>query len=63
MLRVLRLSLLVVLFFWILGFVVAAGRPETGGIEDLVLIGVTAGLFALSGPVRLIGRAGAQRLP
>jgi RsiW-degrading membrane proteinase PrsW (M82 family) len=50
-----RLALLVVLFFWILGFIVAAGRPETGPIEDVVLIALIGGLFALAVPVRRIG--------
>jgi RsiW-degrading membrane proteinase PrsW (M82 family) len=51
------LALLVVLVFWILGFVVAAGRPETGPFEDVVLIALIGGLFALAVPVRRIGTA------
>jgi hypothetical protein len=54
-LRLLRLALLVVLFFWILGLVIAIGRPETGLIEDGVLVGVVAGLFVLAIPVRRLG--------
>jgi hypothetical protein len=53
--RLVRLALLVVLFFWILGFIVAAGRPETGPTEDVVLIALICGLFALAVPVRRIG--------
>ncbi len=55
MLRLLRLALLAVLFFWILGLVIAVGRPETGPMEDVVLVAVVAGLFALAVPVRRIG--------
>ena len=55
MLRLVRLALLVVLFFWILGLVIALGRPETGLIEDGVLVAVIGGLFALAVPVRRIG--------
>lgn len=54
-LRLLRLALLLVLFFWILGLIIAAGRPETGPIEDVVLALGIAGLFALGVPVRRIG--------
>jgi hypothetical protein len=55
MLRLLRLALLVVLFFWILGLVIAVGRPETGWFEDAVLLALVAGLFAIAVPVRRIG--------
>ena len=55
MLRLVRVALLVVLCFWALGSIVAAARPETGPIEDAVLIAITGGLFALAVPVRRIG--------
>ena len=55
MLRLVRLALLLVLVIWILGFIVAAGRPETGPIEDAVLIAAIGGLVALAVPVRRIG--------
>ena len=57
MLRLARLVILVLLFFWILGLVVAIGRPETGPVEDIVLIGIVLGLFALAVPVGRIGAA------
>ena len=55
MLRLARLVMLVALFFWILGLVVAIGRPETGPAEDIVLVGLVVGLFALAIPVGRIG--------
>ncbi len=57
MLRLVRLVMLVVLLFWILGLVVAIGRPETGAVEDIVLAGIVLGLFALAVPVGRIGAA------
>lgn len=54
-LRILRLALLLVLFFWVLGLIIAAGRPETGPVEDVVLALGIVGLFALGVPVRRIG--------
>lgn len=55
MLRLMRLALLAVLLFWILGLVIATGRPETGFFEDVVLLALVAGLFGLAVPVRRIG--------
>jgi hypothetical protein len=55
MLRLLRLALLLVLFFWALGLVIAVGRPETGLLEDAVLLALVVGLLAIAGPVRRIG--------
>ncbi len=55
MLRLARMVMLVVLFFWILGLVVAIARPETGPVEDIVLVGIVLGLFALAVPVGRIG--------
>ena len=55
MLRLVRLAILIVLFFVIVGLVVAIGRPETGPIEKVVLVGVVLALFALAVPVRRIG--------
>ncbi len=57
--RLLRVAILVVLFFWILGLVVAVSRAETGPVEDALLVGIIGGLFALSVPVHRIG-AGAS---
>jgi len=57
MLRLVRIALLVVLVFLVLGFVIAAGRPETGPVEDAVLIAAIVGLVALAVPVRRIGTA------
>ncbi len=57
MLRLVRLVMLVVLFFWMLGLVVAIGRPEAGAVEDIVLVGIVLGLFALAVPVGRIGAA------
>lgn len=54
-LRLLRLAILVVLVLWILGLIVAIGRPETGGFEDAVLMAIVVGLFAVAVPVRRIG--------
>ena len=55
MFRLVRLAILIVLFFFIVGIVVAISRPETGPIEDVVLVGVVLALFALAVPVRRIG--------
>ena len=54
-LRLVRFALLGVLFFWVLGLVIAIGRPETGGAEDVVLLAVVCGLFLLAIPVRRLG--------
>jgi hypothetical protein len=55
MLRFLRFATLVVLSVWIVWLVVAAGRPETGAIENVVLIAIIGGLLALAVPVRRKG--------
>ena len=57
MLRLVRLALLVVLVFGVLGFIVAAGRAETGPVEDVVLVAFVVALAALATPVRRIGAA------
>jgi hypothetical protein len=54
-LRLVRLALLVVLAFVVLGLVVALARPETGPIEKLVLVLAIVGLLAAAVPVRRIG--------
>jgi hypothetical protein len=54
-LRVVRFALLLVLFFMVLGLVVAAGSPETGPIEKPILAVMAVGLLAASIPVRRIG--------
>jgi hypothetical protein len=55
MLRLLRLALLVILFFCILGLVISIGRPETGSFEDALLLAAVAALFAVAVPIRRIG--------
>jgi hypothetical protein len=54
-LRLVRLALLVVLAFVVLGLVVALARSETGPIEKLVLVLAIVGLLAAAVPVRRIG--------
>lgn len=54
-LRVVRFALLVVLFFLVLGLVVAAGSPWTGPIEKPILVVMAVGLLAASIPVHRIG--------
>jgi hypothetical protein len=63
MLRLIRSALLLVLLFWILGLVIALGRPETGGFEDVVLAAVVLGLLAAATPVRRIGARRAEPAP
>jgi hypothetical protein len=53
-LRIVRLALLVVLAFLVLGLVVALASPETGPIEKLVLVLAIVGLLAAGVPVRRI---------
>lgn len=55
MLRVVRFALLVVLFFLVLGMVVAAARPETGPVEKPFLGIMALGLLVASIPVHRIG--------
>ena len=55
MLRLARLAILVVLFFFTLGLVVGISRPETGPVEDVFLAIGTVALLALAVPVRRIG--------
>jgi hypothetical protein len=54
-LRVIRLALLLVLLFLVLGLVVAAGSPETGPIEKPILALMALGLLAASIPIHRIG--------
>ena len=54
-LRLVRFAILLVLVFWQLSIVVALGRPETGPVEDIALLALVLGLFALARPVRRIG--------
>ena len=54
-LRVVRFALLLVLFFLILGVIVAAGSPETGPIEKPVLVVLAIGLLAASIPIHRLG--------
>jgi hypothetical protein len=54
-LRVVRFALLLVLFFLVLGLVVAAGSSETGPIEKPILVVMAVGLLAASIPIHRIG--------
>jgi len=54
-LRLVRMALLIVLFFLVLGLIVAVGSPETGPIEKPVLMVGIVGLLAASIPVHRIG--------
>jgi hypothetical protein len=55
MLRALRIVLQAVLFFFLLGAVIAIGSPETGVLEKLVLALLIAGLVWIAVLVRHIG--------
>jgi hypothetical protein len=55
MLRVVRFAILVVLFFLVVGLVVAAAGPETGAIEKPILAVMAVLVLAASIPVRRIG--------
>jgi hypothetical protein len=61
MLRALRIVLQAVLFFFILGAVVAIGSPETGVVEKLVLALFIAGLVWVAVLVRHLGDAHGPR--
>jgi hypothetical protein len=54
-LRFLRVVILTVLCFFVLSLIMATGRPETGPIEDAVLVAAMGGLVALAAPVRRLG--------
>ncbi len=56
MLRVLRFLLLLAITATALNLVIAAGTPQTGPIEKVVLCVSIVGLFAVAVPVRRIGR-------
>jgi hypothetical protein len=53
--RAIRLMLQAILFFFLLGIVVAIGSPETGVAEKLVLAVLAGGLIWLAAKVRRIG--------
>jgi hypothetical protein len=55
MLRALRIVLQALLFFFILGAVMAIGSPETGVLEKLVLALFIAGLVWIAVLVRHLG--------
>ena len=55
MIRLLRLALLVVLFFLLLSTVVAIASPQTGIVEKFVLTSAGAGLVWIASRVRRIG--------
>jgi hypothetical protein len=54
-LRVVRSALLLVLFFLVLGSIIAAASPETGPFEKPFLALMAIGLLAASIPVHRIG--------
>jgi hypothetical protein len=54
-LRIVRFGVLTFLAFLTLGLVVAAGGPETGPIEKVLLAGAALGVVALSVPLHRIG--------
>lgn len=56
LLRLLRVALLVILFFSMLSAVIAFGGPGTGPLEKGVLIVVFLGLLAFAVPIHRIGR-------
>lgn len=56
LLRLVRVALLVVLFFLLLSIVIAFGGPSTGPSEKGVLVVAFLGLLALAIPVHRIGR-------
>jgi hypothetical protein len=55
MLRLLRIALQVVLFFLLLGVVVAIGTPETGPLEKAVLLAGGLGLVWVAAKLRGLG--------
>ena len=55
MLRALRIVLQAVLFFFLLGAVIAIGSPETGIVEKLLLALFIAGLVWVAVLVRHLG--------
>jgi len=54
-LRLLRVALLIVLFFLVLGFIVAVASPDTGPAEKTILVAGVIALLAASIPVHRIG--------
>lgn len=56
LLRLVRVALLVILFFLLLSTVIAFGGPGTGLLERGVLVVVLVGLLGLAVPVHRIGR-------
>ena len=54
-LRIVRFSLLLVLFFLVLGLIIAAGSPDTGPIEKPILAVMAVGLLGASISVHRIG--------
>jgi hypothetical protein len=54
-LRLLRSAILGALCLLTISLVVAIARPETGPIEDVVLVGMVVGVLALTVPAHRIG--------
>jgi hypothetical protein len=55
MIRLLRIAIQLVLFFFLLSLVVALGSADTGVVEKVVLVGAGALLVWLASRVRRIG--------
>jgi hypothetical protein len=53
--RLLRLALQAVLFFLLLGAVMAIGAPETGVLEKVALVVIAAGLIWVAVRIRHFG--------
>jgi hypothetical protein len=54
-LKLVRITILLVLAMCVLSVVVAIARPETGPFEKVVLAAAAVGLTAIAAPVRRIG--------
>ena len=54
--RLVRIALLTVLFFLIMGLVMAIGGPETGPAEKVIVGAGIVGLLLLAGWVGRLGR-------
>jgi hypothetical protein len=55
MLRLLRIAIQVVLFFLLLGVVVALGDPNVGAVEKAAAVAMGVGLVWVAVPVRRLG--------
>lgn len=55
MLKLVRITILLVLAMCVLSVVIAIARPETGPFEKVVLAALALGLTAIAAPVQRIG--------